>query len=68
MEKLQNMSTKNGNGAHENVHMFKSNAPLLLKLGAGLDHMNTKGWMFFAPAVCFHGIRGHTKVLSPKVR
>ena len=28
---------KNENGAQENVHIFKSNAPTLLKLGVGLD-------------------------------
>ena len=34
---------QNGNGAQK---MFT-----LLKLGVGLDHMYTKGWNFFAPAV-----------------
>ena len=38
---------ENENGAQKNVHIFKSNAPILLKLGVGLDHMYTKGWIFF---------------------
>ena len=45
------VSTKNGNGAQKNAHIFKSNAPTWLKLGVGFDHMYTKGWNFFAPAV-----------------
>ena len=27
--------------------IFKSKAPILLKLGVGLDYMYTKGWIFF---------------------
>ena len=34
------------NGTQKNVHIFKSNAPILLKLGVGLDHMYAKGWIF----------------------
>ena len=44
------MTPKNGNGAQKNVHIFKSSAPILLKLCVGLDHMYTKDWIFFHPA------------------
>ena len=37
---------KNENGTQKSVHIFKSNARTLLKLGVGLDHMYTKGWIF----------------------
>ena len=47
----QNLSAKNGNGAQENVHIFKNNAPTLLKLSEDLDHMYTKGWNFLALSV-----------------
>ena len=40
--KQQNQTTKNGNSTQKKVHIFKSNAPILLKLGVGLDHMYTK--------------------------
>ena len=50
---------KNENGAQKDVHVFKSNAPTLLKLGEGLDHMYTKGWIILDP----HGIRRHATVL-----
>ena len=40
--------TKNGTGAQKNTRsIFKSNAPTLLKLDVGLDHMYTKGCIFF---------------------
>ena len=42
---------KNENGAQKNVHIFKINAPTLLKLGVGFNHMYTKGWIFLDPAV-----------------
>ena len=45
------MTTKNQNGAQKNVHIFKSNVPTLLKLGAGLDHMYTDGMNFLDPVV-----------------
>ena len=49
--KQQNQTMKNENGAQKNVHIFKSNAPTLLKLGVVLDHMYTKGWNFLDPSV-----------------
>ena len=49
--KQQNQTTKNKNGAQKNVHIFKIEAPTLLKLGIGLDHMYTKGLIFLDPAV-----------------
>ena len=56
--KQQNPTTKNENGVKKNVHIFKSNAPILLKLGVGFDHMYTKGWICLDPFVyCTHGIR-----------
>ena len=45
--KQQNQTTKNKNVAQKNVYIFKSNAPTLLTLGVGLDHMYTKDWIFF---------------------
>ena len=61
--KQQNKTMKNKNVAQKNAHIFKSNAPILLKLGVGLDHMYTKGWNFLDPSVhCPHGIRGRAKV------
>ena len=47
----QNETTKNENGIKKNVCIFKSNAPILLKLGVGLDHMCAMGWIFLDPAV-----------------
>ena len=47
----QNQTTKKENGAQKNVYFFKSNAPILLKLGVSLDHMYTKGWIFLDLAV-----------------
>ena len=44
--KQQNQTTETENSAQKNVHIFKSNAPTLLKLGVGLDHMYTKAWIF----------------------
>ena len=41
---------KNENGAQKNVHIFKSKAPTLLKLGVGFDHMYTKAWIFLDPS------------------
>ena len=40
--KQQNQTAKNEYEAQKNVNIFKSNAPTLLKLGVGLDHMHTK--------------------------
>ena len=37
--KQQNQTMRNENGAQKNVHIFKSNAPTLLKLGVGFYHM-----------------------------
>ena len=48
--KLQNLTTQNQNAAHKNLHIFKSNAPTLLKLGVGIDYVYTKD-SFFAPAL-----------------
>ena len=46
--KLQNLTAKNQNGTPKNVQkIIKSNAQTLLKLGVCLDHMYTKGWIFF---------------------
>ena len=44
--KQQSQTTKNENGVQKNVHIFKSNAPTLVKLGEDLDHMYTKGYIF----------------------
>ena len=46
VENLQNQSSKNENGAQKNLHIFKSNAPTLQKLGVYLEHMFTKGYIF----------------------
>ena len=35
LKNLQNLSAKNGNVAQKNVHIFKNNAPALLKLSVG---------------------------------
>ena len=52
------------NGAQNNAHILKSNAPTLLKLGVGLDYMYTKGWIFLAPTMYSpHGIRRCAQVL-----
>ena len=48
---MQNLTTKNENEAQKNVHIYKSNAPTLLKLSVGLDHMDTTGWIFLDPSV-----------------
>ena len=50
LQRLQNLTTKNQNGARKNIHIFESNAPPLLKLGVYLVHMCTKGWNFLDPA------------------
>ena len=49
--KQQNQTTKNENGAQKNIHIFKSNAPKLLKLSVGKDQMYTKGLNFLDPSV-----------------
>ena len=49
--KQQNKTMKNENGAQNNVHIFKSNAPTSLKLGVGFYHICTKGCIFLDPAV-----------------
>ena len=45
--KQQNETTKNENGAQKNLHNFNVMYLHLMKLGVGLDHMYTKGWIFF---------------------
>ena len=42
---------KNENGVQKNAHIVKSNAPTLLKIGGGLDHMYTTAWIFLDPSL-----------------
>ena len=48
----------------KNNYFSKSNAPTLLNLGVGLDHMNTKGWNFFYSS----GVMPSWNVLSNAVK
>ena len=40
----QNLSAKNGNGAQKNVHIFKNNAPTLLKNGVFRSGFVMSSW------------------------
>ena len=61
--KPKNVTQKKKEMVHRN--MFISSKEMHWH-GVGLDHMYTKGWILFHPAVsCSHGVR--RKVLSPKV-
>ena len=63
---LQNLCTKNLNGAQKNVHIFNNNAPTLLQLGVGFDHMYTNGWIFLIQQCDVLCKRQLVKVSSPK--